>query len=59
MGEAGVTKALEIIHKELDLSMAFCGRTPDDGSGQEHPVAGQLSDSHELSNTISARPRSA
>ena len=26
MGEAGVTKALEIIHKELDLSMAFCGR---------------------------------
>jgi L-lactate dehydrogenase (cytochrome) len=27
MGEAGVTKALEIIHKELDLSMAFCGRT--------------------------------
>ena len=27
MGEAGVTKALEIIHKELDLSMAFCGQT--------------------------------
>jgi L-lactate dehydrogenase (cytochrome) len=27
MGEEGVTKALEIIHKELDLSMAFCGRT--------------------------------
>ena len=27
MGEAGVTKALEIIHRELDLSMAFCGRT--------------------------------
>jgi L-lactate dehydrogenase (cytochrome) len=27
MGESGVTKALEIIHKELDLSMAFCGRT--------------------------------
>jgi L-lactate dehydrogenase (cytochrome) len=27
MGQAGVTKALEIIHKELDLSMAFCGRT--------------------------------
>jgi len=25
MGEAGVTKALEIIHKELDLSMAFSG----------------------------------
>ncbi len=27
MGEAGVTKALEIIRKELDLTMAFCGRT--------------------------------
>jgi L-lactate dehydrogenase (cytochrome) len=27
MGEAGVTRALEIIHRELDLSMAFCGRT--------------------------------
>ena len=27
MGEAGVTKALEIIHKELDVSMALCGQT--------------------------------
>jgi L-lactate dehydrogenase (cytochrome) len=27
MGEAGVTKALEVIHKELDLTMAFCGHT--------------------------------
>jgi L-lactate dehydrogenase (cytochrome) len=27
MGEEGVTKALEIIHKELDITMAFCGRT--------------------------------
>ncbi len=26
MGEAGVTKALEVIHKELDISMALCGR---------------------------------
>lgn len=25
MGEAGVTTALEVLHKELDLSMAFCG----------------------------------
>jgi L-lactate dehydrogenase (cytochrome) len=25
MGEAGVTRALEVIHRELDLSMAFCG----------------------------------
>jgi L-lactate dehydrogenase (cytochrome) len=27
MGEAGVTKALEIIGKELELTMAFCGHT--------------------------------
>ncbi len=27
MGQPGVSKALQIIHKELDLSMAFCGRT--------------------------------
>ncbi|MFN0186159.1 MAG: L-lactate dehydrogenase [Aquabacterium sp.] len=26
MGEVGVTRCLEIIHKELDLTMAFCGR---------------------------------
>ena len=26
MGEAGVTKALEVIHNELDISMALCGR---------------------------------
>jgi L-lactate dehydrogenase (cytochrome) len=25
MGQAGVTKALEIIHRELDLTMALCG----------------------------------
>ena len=25
LGEAGVTKALQIIHKELDITMAFCG----------------------------------
>ncbi len=25
MGEAGVTKALDVIHRELDLTMAFCG----------------------------------
>lgn len=27
MGEAGVTRALEIIAKELDVTMAFCGHT--------------------------------
>ena len=26
-GEAGVAKALQIIHKELDVTMAFCGHT--------------------------------
>ncbi|MFK7939989.1 MAG: L-lactate dehydrogenase [Roseovarius sp.] len=26
MGEEGVTKALEVIHKELDVSMGLCGR---------------------------------
>ena len=33
MGEAGVTKALEILHKEMDISMALCGhRTMDEVS---------------------------
>jgi len=27
LGEAGVAQALQIIHRELDLTMAFCGRT--------------------------------
>jgi len=27
MGEQGVAKALQIIHRELELSMAFCGHT--------------------------------
>jgi L-lactate dehydrogenase (cytochrome) len=27
MGEQGVAKALKIIHNELDLTMAFCGKT--------------------------------
>jgi L-lactate dehydrogenase (cytochrome) len=27
MGEDGVSKALQIIHKELDVTMAFCGHT--------------------------------
>jgi len=26
MGEAGVTRALEVIHKELDTTMGLCGR---------------------------------
>ncbi len=27
LGEAGVSKALQILHKELDVTMAFCGHT--------------------------------
>ena len=27
MGQEGVTRVLQIIHKELELSMAFCGHT--------------------------------
>jgi L-lactate dehydrogenase (cytochrome) len=27
MGEAGVTRTLEIIARELELTMAFCGHT--------------------------------
>jgi L-lactate dehydrogenase (cytochrome) len=27
MGQLGVTKALQLIHNELDLTMAFCGKT--------------------------------
>ncbi|MDR2852545.1 MAG: alpha-hydroxy-acid oxidizing protein [Burkholderiaceae bacterium] len=33
-GQAGVTRALELIHKELDLTMAFCGRTQIDAVDQ-------------------------
>ena len=40
MGEAGVTKALEIIHKELDLTMAFCGRTDIDSVDKSILVPG-------------------
>jgi L-lactate dehydrogenase (cytochrome) len=34
LGEAGVTRALEIIHRELDLTMAFCGQTQVDNIDQ-------------------------
>lgn len=36
MGEAGVTRALEIIRKELDISMALCGERDLDKIGPEH-----------------------
>lgn len=36
MGEAGVTKALQVIHKELDTSMALCGETSLAGVGRHN-----------------------
>ncbi len=35
MGEQGVTKALEVLHKELDISMALCGRRRIDELGRD------------------------
>jgi isopentenyl diphosphate isomerase/L-lactate dehydrogenase-like FMN-dependent dehydrogenase len=40
MGQAGVSKALEIIHKELDITMAFCGRTDVNTVGRDILVPG-------------------
>jgi len=42
MGEAGVTKALQIIHKELDVTMAFCGHTNIQNGGPQHSGARHL-----------------
>jgi L-lactate dehydrogenase (cytochrome) len=36
MGQAGVTKALEIIQKELDTSMALCGERSVDALGRHN-----------------------
>lgn len=36
MGQAGVTKSLEVIHKELDLSMALCGETSVENLGRHN-----------------------
>jgi L-lactate dehydrogenase (cytochrome) len=50
MGQAGVTRALEVIHKELDVTMALCGKrtvqelgrdvllVPEDFEGKWQPV---------------------
>ena len=27
MGEAGVTRCLEVLYREMELTMAFCGHT--------------------------------
>ena len=42
MGEAGVTKCLEILHKELDVTMAFCGHTQLRNVGREILLPGTL-----------------
>lgn len=36
MGQAGVTKALEVIHKELDMTMALCGETSVERLSRDH-----------------------
>ena len=40
MGEAGVSKALQILHKELDVTMAFCGHTQLTNVGPEILIPG-------------------
>lgn len=40
MGEAGVSKCLELIQRELELTMAFCGHTDIDKVGREILVPG-------------------
>ena len=42
MGEAGVTKALQVIHRELDLTMAFCGHTQLAGVGKDILLPGSF-----------------
>jgi L-lactate dehydrogenase (cytochrome) len=36
MGQAGVTRALEVIHKELDTTMALCGETQVENLGRHN-----------------------
>ena len=38
MGEAGVAKALEIIRKELDITMAFCGKRNATALGRDNLI---------------------
>jgi L-lactate dehydrogenase (cytochrome) len=40
MGEAGVTRCLEILHKEMDVTMAFCGHRDIQGVGRDILVPG-------------------
>jgi L-lactate dehydrogenase (cytochrome) len=43
MGQPGVEKALQIIHNELDLTMAFCGRTQMDSVDKSILLPGTFS----------------
>ena len=36
MGQAGVTRALEVMQKEMDITMALCGATTVDGLSREN-----------------------
>ncbi|MEY5097713.1 MAG: hypothetical protein RJA36_432 [Pseudomonadota bacterium] len=40
LGEAGVTRCLELLHKELDTTMALCGQTRIDQVGKQILVPG-------------------
>ena len=41
-GQKGVTRALEIIRNELDITMAFCGETSVQRLGRHNLIAGSL-----------------
>mgnify|MGYP000392123817 CR=1 FL=1 len=41
MGQAGVTTALEVIHKELDTTMALCGETSVNALGRQNLLVPQ------------------
>jgi L-lactate dehydrogenase (cytochrome) len=57
-GEAGVTRALEIIYKELDTTMALCGERDIKNVGR-HNLAMPFA-THDLSQTNApAKPRRA
>lgn len=47
LGQAGVTRALEIIARELDLTMAFCGHTDIREVGRDILLPGSFRDSCE------------
>lgn len=38
MGKKGVTKALQIFHKELDITMALCGENNNENIGRHNLI---------------------